>query len=155
MDKVNIYLHTTIHGPRKQNGVGGYILECERYPHPATLTNFVELENESEGGAEVTLLAAALKRIKKPCALSIYTDSQYIATAILAGWLDHWQQNGFKNAKGEQIPLTEKWQEIAERLNASELREVYLKQQHSYRVYLDHEVKRRKNEPSIYSRRVM
>lgn len=148
MDNVNVYLMTSIKGPRRRNGIGGYILECERDPEPATLTDFIEIENESESGAEVTLLAAALKRIKKPCALSIYTDSQYIATAILAGWLDNWQQNGFKNAKGEQIPLSEKWQEIAERLNASELREVYLKRQHSYRVYLDHEVGRRKNESS-------
>ena len=148
MDKVNIYMLTTIKGPRRRDGIGGYILECERKPEPATLTDFIKIENEAEGGAEVTLLAAALQRIKKPCTLSIYTDSQYIKTALTAGWLEAWTKNGFKNARKEEIPLAEKWQEIAKRLNACELREVKLRQQHSYRTYMERETERRKNEPS-------
>ena len=145
MDRVNIYLHTTIHGPRKQNGVGGYILECERYPHPATLTKFVELENESESSAEVSILAASLKRINKPCELRIFTDCQYLQSA-LTSWLEGWKQSDFQNAKGDLIQNAEKWREIAERLNGSE--KVFFRQNHEYANYLEREAERRKNESS-------
>ena len=142
MDRVNVYIQTTIKGPRRRDGVGGYILECERQQGNATLTNFVQIENEAENGAEVITLAAALSRMKKPCAFSIFTDSAYMENALKCEWWRSWADDEWKNKKGEPIAHVEEWQEIAKRLNESDLCHVLLKENHEYRKYLDNELRR-------------
>ena len=146
MDKVNIYLQTSIKGPRRRDGIGGYILECERQQGNATLTNFVKIENEAENGAEVLVFDAALSRIKKPCALSIFTDSSFLENALKCEWWRSWRDNEWKNGKGEQISHSEEWQRIAEILNTSEVCHILLKEPHEYRKYLENETRRKEKE---------
>jgi len=50
---------------------------------------------------ELTSVIKALEALKEPCDVSLYTDSQYVANAINLGWLESWQQKGWKRKGGE------------------------------------------------------
>lgn len=61
---------------------------------------------------ELTAVVNALKCLKEPCAVTVYSDSQYVVNAINKGWLNNWKKNGWKNSKKELLPNLELWQEL-------------------------------------------
>lgn len=85
MDKVNIYLYTTIKGPRAREGSYTYILEYMTEKGPATLTEQGNLA-ATENRANLLVFIKALERIRRPCELEVYTDSEYIRSGTVK-WL--------------------------------------------------------------------
>ncbi|MGI5825328.1 MAG: ribonuclease HI [Bacillota bacterium] len=63
---------------------------------------------------KMELLAAveALKALKSPCIVDLYSDSAYLVNAWKQHWLDNWQRNGWKNAKKQPVENQELWQEL-------------------------------------------
>lgn len=64
----------------------------------------------SEGFAETTnnrmeLLAAieALKLLKEPCEVTLFTDSQYLVNGITKGWAAKWKANGWMRNKRKRL----------------------------------------------------
>ncbi len=77
---------------------------------------------EISGGAEETtnnrmeLVAAieALKALKEPCRVKIYSDSAYLVNAFNQGWIKKWQENGWVNSKKEKVENIDLWQKLLE-----------------------------------------
>lgn len=44
--------------------------------------------------------------------LAIYSDSQYVVNAFNKGWTANWQQNGWRNAKGQPTANQDLWKEL-------------------------------------------
>lgn len=113
MEKINIYIHTSIRSVRQQ--AMGFIIWVLEFMtskgEPATITNKKEI-TASWKEAELTALTQALSRVKKPCELTIYTENINIISSLNNGWVDKWAVNDWKNAKGEQIENADKWQEL-------------------------------------------
>lgn len=130
MKRVNVYVYTTVKGPRRHSGAYTYVLEVDTSKGPATKSHKERLENVTEHQADLLSLAAALKRIYKQCHLVIYTDSVYLASGI-EKWLDGWQKNDWKSAKGKKVANAEEWKELAILLNEHEY-ELCVRQKHSY-----------------------
>ncbi len=96
MKKVTIYTDGSC---SKNPGPGGYgaILMCDG------------VEKEISGGsAETTnnrmeLLGPieALKMLKQPCEVDIYSDSAYVVNSFDLGWIYGWAKNGWKKKDGE------------------------------------------------------
>lgn len=70
----------------------------------------------SEGFAHTTnnrmeLLAviSGLNKLKEPCNVNIYTDSQYVAKAIRQGWLENWKNNGWKTSAKKPVKNQDLW----------------------------------------------
>ena len=63
-------------------------------------------------GNALQALISALHRLRYSCILDIHTDNDYVANSIINRWVDNWEQNGWKNAKGDTIPHKEQWQEL-------------------------------------------
>jgi ribonuclease HI len=78
-------------------------------------------EREMSGGeAETTnnrmeLLAAirALQALKRPCAVTLHTDSIYVKDGITK-WIHGWQKNGWRTADRKPVKNAELWQELLE-----------------------------------------
>jgi len=101
---------------------------CSGNPGPGgwgAILVYGRAEKEISGGEmgttnnrmELTSVISALEALREPCAVKLYTDSQYVANAINLGWLDSWQRMGWKRKGGEVknpdlwiklIPLLEK-----------------------------------------------
>ena len=60
------------------------------------------------------LLAAihALSALKKPCVVTLHSDSSYLVNAFERNWLDSWQKNGWKNSRKEAVENQDLWQQL-------------------------------------------
>jgi len=76
-------------------------------------------EKELSGGEAHTtnnrmeLMAAieGLKALKKPCRVTLSTDSKYVMDG-LTKWIHGWQRNGWKTASKQPVKNADLWQEL-------------------------------------------
>ncbi len=61
---------------------------------------------------ELKAVIEALAALNEPCDVTIHTDSSYIHDAFEKGWIDNWQQNGWKTASKKPVENQELWQQI-------------------------------------------
>ena len=95
---------------------------CSGNPGPggwAAVLRYGDLIRELSGGEAQTtnnrmeLLGAieALKALKEPCQVDLYTDSQYLVNAINKGWLVSWKAKNWRRKDGE-LKNPDLWQEL-------------------------------------------
>lgn len=90
-------------------GEGGY----------AALLRYKGKEKEISGGEkqttnnrmEMMAVISALKALKKPCQVKLYTDSKYVLNGIRE-WLKSWKSNGWKTSSKKEVLNIDLWQEI-------------------------------------------
>lgn len=76
-------------------------------------------EKELSGGAaettnnrmELTAAIEALNALKRPCAIDLHTDSQYVKGGI-TGWIFGWKKNGWKTADRKPVKNVDLWQQL-------------------------------------------
>ena len=75
------------------------------------------------------LLAAivGLQALKKPCRVTLYSDSSYLVNAIEKGWLAAWQQRGWKKADRSAVLNRDLWEQLLTLLDTHEVRFVWVK----------------------------
>ena len=95
---------------------------CSGNPGPggwAAILKFGPHEKELSGGEAQTtnnrmeLLGAinGLQALKEPCAVDLYTDSQYLSNAINLGWLESWKKKNWKRKDGA-LKNVDLWQTL-------------------------------------------
>ena len=95
---------------------------CSGNPGPggwAAILKFGQHEKELSGGEAQTtnnrmeLLGAinGLQALKEPCAVDLFTDSQYLANAINLGWLEGWKKKNWKRKDGA-LKNVDLWQTL-------------------------------------------
>ena len=96
---------------------------CSGNPGPGgwgAILEYAGRRKELSGGERATtnnrmeLLAAisALQCLKIPCAVTLYSDSQYMVNAMTKGWIQSWQKKGWKKADGQPVKNPELFQEL-------------------------------------------
>lgn len=89
---------------------------------------------ELSGGEKETtnnrmeLLAAisALEALKEPCAVTLYTDSQYFSNAVNLGWLRAWKGKGWRRKEGP-LKNPDLWRKLDELLQTHQVKVVWVK----------------------------
>ena len=66
---------------------------------------------------EITAVIEALKLLKYPCKVNLYSDSAYVVNAFLQHWVTNWQKNNWKTADKKDVKNKELWQELLELTN--------------------------------------
>ncbi len=61
---------------------------------------------------EITAAIVGLRALKRRCAVTLYTDSQYLANAINKGWAVRWRANGWRRNKQEEALNPDLWEEL-------------------------------------------
>ena len=61
---------------------------------------------------ELTAPIEALKLLKEPCEVKLYSDSAYLINAFNQGWIEKWIKNNFKNSNKRPVENQELWQEL-------------------------------------------
>ncbi len=61
---------------------------------------------------ELTAPIEALKLVKRPCKIKLYSDSAYLVNAFSNGWIYNWQKNGWKTADKKDVKNRDLWEEI-------------------------------------------
>lgn len=112
LSKVEIYTDGCSHG---NPGKGGYgvILSYEK-------ENGEIFEKEISAGYENTtnnrmeLLAAiiGLEALKRPCDVSLYSDSKYLVDAFNQKWIDNWVKNDWNRPKTGPVKNVDLWKRL-------------------------------------------
>ncbi len=61
---------------------------------------------------EITAVLEALKALKFPCEVDLYSDSAYVVNCFNQGWIYNWLKKGWKTASGEPVKNRELWEEL-------------------------------------------
>ncbi|MGV0820966.1 ribonuclease HI [Martelella sp. FOR1707] len=95
---------------------------CSGNPGPGgwgAVLRYGDKERDLCGGEKLTtnnrmeLMAAieALKALKEPCTVALYTDSVYVKDGI-SKWIHGWKKNGWKTAAKKPVKNAELWQAL-------------------------------------------
>lgn len=71
---------------------------------------------------EIMAVIAALAALKEPCAVDLYTDSQYVRNAVEKGWLESWRKRNWVKADKKPVLNVDLWQRLAPLLERHEVR---------------------------------
>ncbi len=95
-------------------GLGGWgaVLLSEQYGARKEISG-AEAET-TNNRMELTAAIKALESLKRPCVVELFTDSQYVRNAFAEGWLDKWQQNGWKSAGRKPVLNEDLWRRLIE-----------------------------------------
>ena len=63
---------------------------------------------------ELTAAIMALKALKEPCTVSLYSDSAYLVNAFRKGWLANWQKNHWLKSDKKPVENQDLWEQLAE-----------------------------------------
>jgi len=109
MDQVTIYTDGACSG---NPGPGGWAAILIAGKH----------EREISGGAkkttnnrmELTAAIEALRALKRPCNVTLYSDSAYLVNTFQQGWLAAWKRNGWKRGPNKNEPVLNQdlWEEL-------------------------------------------
>ena len=61
---------------------------------------------------ELLAVIKALEALKKPCTVTVHSDSALIINALTQGWLEHWQRRGWKKADKKPVENLDLWQAL-------------------------------------------
>ena len=107
MDKIVIYTDGACSGNPGPGGWGAVLI-------------YKDNKKEISGGSknttnnimELTAVIEALKQLKYPCEVDLYSDSAYVVNCFNQGWIYNWQKNNWKTASKEPVKNKEIWQEL-------------------------------------------
>ncbi len=103
MKHVTIYTDGACHGNPGPGGwgavliAGGHRREISGY-EPQTTNNRMEMRAAIE----------ALAKLREPCAVELYTDSQYLRTGMTE-WLAKWKRNHWRTADRKPVKNEDLW----------------------------------------------
>ncbi len=69
-------------------------------------------EDTTNNVMELTAVLEALKLLKFPCNVKLYSDSAYVVNAFKQKWINGWLKNGWKNSNKEPVKNRELWEEL-------------------------------------------
>ncbi len=95
---------------------------CLGNPGPggwAYILRFGDQFKEASGGdpattnnrMELTAVISGLEALKRPCAVAVVTDSQYVRQGITQ-WMRQWKRNGWRTAAKEPVKNQDLWQAL-------------------------------------------
>lgn len=76
---------------------------------------------------EIMAAIAGLETLRYPCAVTIYTDSQYLANSIMLGWAARWRANGWRRNKTEMAVNPDLWDRLLDLCAKHEVRFAWVK----------------------------
>lgn len=110
---------------------------CLGNPGPggwAVLLRFRDTDREISGGApettnnrmELMAVIEGLAALKRPCHVTVHTDSQYVKNGMTA-WIRSWKKNGFRTASGSPVKNEPLWRELDRLATVHQMRWVWVR----------------------------
>jgi ribonuclease HI len=108
IEKIIIYTDGACLGNPGNGGWGAILIYKE---HQKEISGF---EKETTNNRmEMQAVIQALRAVKKPLEIEIYTDSKYVMDGITS-WIKSWKQNNWRNANRKPVKNADLWRELDE-----------------------------------------
>lgn len=65
---------------------------------------------------ELTAALMALRALKAPCQVQVFTDSKYVRNAFEEKWLEKWQRTGWRTASRQPVQNEDLWRALVEQV---------------------------------------
>ncbi len=109
---VTIYTDGACSGNPGAGGWGAILIHGDKYKE---ISGY---ERETTNNKmELTAVIKAIKELKKPCKVELYSDSAYVVNAITQNWLNGWKSNGWLGSDKKPVKNQELWKELDRLLN--------------------------------------
>ena len=76
---------------------------------------------------ELTAVIEALRLLKEPCEIELYSDSKYVIDALSKGWVYGWQKKGWKKSDNSPALNVDLWERLLPLLKYHEVEFVWVK----------------------------
>jgi ribonuclease HI len=106
MDKVEIFTDGACKGNPGVGGWGALMVAGE-----AQKELFGGELNTTNNRMELTAVIESLKALKRPCEVTLHTDSQYVQKGI-SEWIHGWKARGWKTSTKEPVKNADLWQAL-------------------------------------------
>ena len=105
--RVTIYTDGACSGNPGAGGWGAILM------HEGKMKEFSGFDPETTNNKmELTAVIEALKKLKKPCKVKLYSDSAYVVNALTLGWLENWKNNGWRGSDKKPVKNIELWEDL-------------------------------------------
>ena len=123
----NGFKHVVIYtdgGCRGNPGPGGWGVVLNYDGHEKQL--FGGVAETTNNRMELTAAIEALKALKQPCRVTLYTDSQYVKQGI-EKWLANWKKNKWRTAAKKAVKNQDLWQQLDSEVQRHEVQWAWVK----------------------------
>jgi ribonuclease HI len=125
--KVNIYTDGACSG---NPGVGGFgtvlvYVDNSGVKHEKELSEGYKLTTNNQ--MELLAVITGLEALKKPCEVTIYSDSKYVVDAFNNNWIDGWIKKGWKTAGKSPVKNVELWKRLLKAKEPHEVEFIWVK----------------------------
>ena len=79
---------------------------------------------------ELTAVIEALKSLKEPCSVKLYSDSAYVVNAFLQNWIRGWLKKGWMNSKNQPVENQDLWKELLAQMEPHQVEYIKVKGHH-------------------------
>ena len=90
-------------------GIGGWGALLRMAQHEKRLCGGALLTTNNQ--MELQAVIEALKTLKRPCRIEIYTDSKYVQQGITQ-WIHNWKRNGWRTAAKKPVKNSDLWKQL-------------------------------------------
>ena len=107
MEEVTIYTDGACSGNPGPGGWGAILMMGD---HKKEISG--GLKETTNNVMELTAVIEALKLLKRPCKVYLYSDSAYVVNAFEQKWIYGWIKKNWKTSSNEPVKNKELWQEL-------------------------------------------
>ncbi|MBC3919737.1 ribonuclease HI [Undibacterium sp. CY18W] len=115
MDKIDIYTDGACKGNPGIGGWGALLVAGDKKKEL-----FGGEKDTTNNRMELMAVIQALGALKRPCQITLHTDSQYVLRGITE-WITGWKAKGWKTASKAPVKNVDLWQQLDEARNIHEI----------------------------------
>ena len=127
MVKVNIYTDGACSGNPGNGGYGTILVytDPDGVKHEKELSEGYMLTTNNQ--MELLAVITGLEALKKPCEVTIYSDSKYVVDAFNNNWIEGWIKKGWKTAGKTPVKNVELWQRLLKAKEPNKVEFIWVK----------------------------
>ena len=110
--KVTLYTDGACSGNPGTGGYGAILvhIDADGNKHEKELSE--GYKNTTNNQMELLAVIVGLEALKKPCSVTVYSDSKYVVDAFNNKWIDGWIAKGWRTAGKSPVKNVELWQRL-------------------------------------------
>jgi hypothetical protein len=139
MSDIRIYLKNSTRQIKASKRRGMYLLACKLENGEEVTCPTPPIVFKASAAwlqTEAMLLTEALRRVKKPCTIELYSENTQLDT-LLHKWIPSWEEKDWKKSDGEDVP--EIYRDLAELARTHEIN--VTNERHEYSSWMETQLK--------------
>lgn len=124
---VDIYTDGACSGNPGPGGYGTILVHVDKdgFKHEKELSEGYKCVTNNQ--MELMAVIIGLESLKKPCEVTLYSDSKYVVDAFNNNWIDGWIKKGWKTASKAPVKNVELWKRLLKAKEQHEVKFVWVK----------------------------